>query len=91
MTNPAAGKDFLEISLAAFQNLSTDEKKKLSDDITRLAGHPYPEPLKLQAICYLLLGVTGERNFNDMMTNLESWSKLPPTNLPSDPPPTVEE
>ena len=82
VSNPAVGKEFLEISLAAFQNLSTDEKRKLTDDINALAALPYPEDLKLQAVCYLLLAVTGERNFNDIMTNLVTWSQSAPTEPP---------
>jgi hypothetical protein len=71
---PVIGNDFLEISLAAFQNLDSDDKARVSEKITSVAGSAYPPELKLQMICYAVLGVTGERNFNVMMDNLEKYA-----------------
>jgi hypothetical protein len=63
-------KPFLEIALAAMQNVPREEKQTLVAYLQTVADSGYPEDLKLQAMCYALLGVTGERNFNDIMSNL---------------------
>lgn len=78
-----AGTDFLQVSLAAFQNLSTQEKIDLKDKLDKIASQPYPDELKLQAMCYLILIVSGERNFNEMMSSLRTWAKeYPGTHTP---------
>jgi hypothetical protein len=71
---PSIGSDFLQISLAAFQNLSAEDKAAVAERIDSVARSPYPPELKLQVICYAVLGVAGERNFNTMMDNLERYA-----------------
>ena len=68
------GTDFLQISLAAFQNISDDDKAKVTAKIDSVAQSAYPPELQLQAICYALMGVTGERNFNATMDNLRRYA-----------------
>jgi hypothetical protein len=66
---------FIEASLAAFQNLSNDEKAALTNEIASVYEKTaLPPRLKLQAICYGLLRITGEKNFNQLMTGLERYT-----------------
>jgi hypothetical protein len=65
--------DFFQISLAAFQNVSDEDKARVTATIDKVAQSAYPPELQLQAICYAIMGVTGERNFNTMMDNLRSF------------------
>ena len=46
----------------------------------------YPNDLKLQAICYAILGVAGEKNFGDMMTYLGAYTSTNPTPEAAAPP-----
>jgi hypothetical protein len=70
---PEVGPDFMEISIAALQNLSQDDKAQFVESKKRVVESNYPEILKLQAICYDLLTRTGERNFEDIMANLQTY------------------
>jgi hypothetical protein len=74
VTAPEKGRDFIEASLAAFQNLSDEEKSALTGKIEAIYGTKYPEDLKLQAMCYGVLNLTGERDFNQVMTNLVDYA-----------------
>lgn len=78
---PEAGADFIEVSLAAFQNLSNEEKKAFRKIIDDLSSRPYTPELKLQAISYGLLGLSGERIFKEFMTSLKDYAPRsgPPT------------
>lgn len=79
ITRPAAGPDFLEISIAALQNLSSDDRTIFVERMKTVVESPYPDTLKLQAICYTLISLTGEQNFADIMTNLQAYiDRLPP-------------
>lgn len=69
-----AGGDFLQISLAAFQNLSTEEKAHFTQIIDDMKSAPYPAPLKLRAISYGLLSIAGERNFQEVMRRLRDFA-----------------
>jgi hypothetical protein len=71
---PMIGSDFLQISLQAFQNLSADDKARVTAAIDKVAKSAFPPELQLQTICYVVLGVTGERNFNTMMDNLRTYT-----------------
>jgi hypothetical protein len=71
--HPEKGRDFLQISIAAFQNLEKDLKSQFVERLDLIAQSQYPDRLKLQAICYELLGLTGEANFRDIMQNLEKY------------------
>lgn len=74
---PDLGEDFLIVALAAFQNISEDEKRTMLDLIKSIATSELPEDLKLQAMCYGILQLTGERNFRDLMSNLQSYETRP--------------
>lgn len=71
---PKLGRDFLEVSMAALQNLSTDEKTQLVGYLDKISASPYPDNLKLQAISYGILNLAGERNYIDLMSNLEQYA-----------------
>jgi hypothetical protein len=71
---PEVGGDFLQISLAAFQNLSTEEKAEFAQIIEDMKSAPYPPSLKLRAISYGLLGIAGERSFKEVMRGLRVYA-----------------
>lgn len=73
-SRPEAGADFLQISLAAFQNLSSEEKTELTEIIEDMKTAPFSAGLKLRAIAYGLLNVTGERNFQRVMEGLRAYA-----------------
>jgi hypothetical protein len=73
-THPEKGRDFLEISIAAFQNLNKEQKVAFVQRLNAITASGYPARLQLQAICYELLSLTGEDNFRDLMANLETYS-----------------
>jgi hypothetical protein len=85
---PEMGGDFLQISLAAFQNLSTEEKVEFAQIIEDMKSAPYPAPLKLRAISYGLLGIAGERNFKEVMQGLRDYA---PPGVPDPIAPTEED
>ena len=88
---PADGPDFLEISIAALQNLSDEDKARFVKRIETVRGSDYTAQLKLQALCYELLTLIGERNFFDLMNNLQNYNaigpEVPPADGPVAPPP----
>jgi hypothetical protein len=67
------GPDFMEISIAALQNLSDEDKTRFVNRIESVRGSAYTAQLKLQALCYELLTLIGERNFVDLMNNLQGY------------------
>lgn len=73
-SRPEAGGDYLQISIAAFQNLSTEEKAEFAQIIDDMKSAPYPPSLKLRAISYGLLGIAGERNFRQVMEGLRAYA-----------------
>lgn len=70
---PEVGADFLQISLAAFQNLSSEEKADFTQIIDDMKRAPFPPSLKLRAISYGVLGIAGERNFKQVMEGLRAY------------------
>jgi hypothetical protein len=90
ITHPDLGRDFIEISLAAFQNLNSDDQAKFIDLLDRVDKSQYNDVLKLQAICYAMLRLTGEKNFGDIMTNLEEYVHLHHVVPPPEPNPPAE-
>lgn len=69
---PDDAADFIQVSLAAFQNLSTDEVAELKEKIGEMnTNTDYSEELRLQAICYLLINTTGDKDFTKLMGNLK--------------------
>jgi hypothetical protein len=76
--HPERGTDFLRVSLAAFQNLSDQEKSVFSAVIDDVLKKKYPPALTLQAIAYGLLNLSGERDFREFMKHLRDYSEEPP-------------
>jgi hypothetical protein len=70
-------KDFIRVSLSAFQNLGQQEKDAIRAKMDEIYGSKkddYPsEELKLQALCYEILVIAGEYNFSRLMKNLEKF------------------
>jgi hypothetical protein len=73
VSKPEQGPDFLEISIAALQNLSDEDKARFVQRIDQVQASGYTAQLKLQALCYELLTLIGERNFVDLMDNLNAY------------------
>jgi hypothetical protein len=66
-------KDFIKVSLLSFQNLSDSEKEEINKKIDDIYADNSKFPnsdLKLQAICYAVLIIVGEYNFNKLINNL---------------------
>lgn len=74
---PARAKAFLEIQLAAFQNLSEGEKREFKSTIDTVFASQYSDRLKLQAISYGLLNVTGEDTYRNIIDKLKNLSTTP--------------
>jgi hypothetical protein len=71
--------DFLRISLASYQNLSDAEKKELDDVILKLQAENLDPRLKLMAMGFGFLNISGEANFKELMKQLKSYvDSLPP-------------
>jgi hypothetical protein len=74
---PTRAKAFLEIQLAAFQNLSEGEKREFKSTIDTVFSSGYSDRLKLQAISYGLLNVTGEDTYRNIIDKLKKLSNNP--------------
>ncbi len=72
-------KDFVKVSLLSFQNLNEAEKQSINnkiDEIYKGDNKNYPsDELKLQAMCYAVLIIVGEYNFNRLINNLIDFIK----------------
>lgn len=74
LRNPVRAPDFIRISLASYQNLSDSEKATLNDIILKVKGQAdLPPQLQLMAICFGLLNVAGEKNFEALMIQLKEF------------------
>ncbi len=74
LKDPVKAPDFIRISLASYQNLSDAEKAELNDIILKVqANTTLPAQLQLMAICFGLLNVTGEKNFQALMQQLKEF------------------
>ncbi len=66
--------DFIRVSLSAFQNLNEKERSAIDEKIKKIytvGNAEYPtDELKLQALCYEVLVIAGEYNFNSLIDNL---------------------
>ncbi len=84
---------FVSISLASFQNLSTEEKQQIvakSEELReKLKGKP--SLFKAMVLGFVVLDIAGEENFRDIMQDLEEYllSIVPstPTSGPGGTPP----
>jgi hypothetical protein len=74
VTDYGYAKDFIKVSLLSFQNLNDNEKQRINakiDEIYENKVNTYPSnELKLQAMCYAVLVIVGEYNFNRLISNL---------------------
>jgi hypothetical protein len=73
ITDAKVGAEFFQISLAAFQNLDATEKAEVIAVIDEILETDYPPELQIEAMCYVVLRLTGELNFNDIMANLQDF------------------
>ncbi len=66
--------DFLAASLAAYQNLSKEEKAELNKVIDEFAKKQDLDPqLKLMAMAFGFLNISGEDNYGDLMADLRAF------------------
>jgi hypothetical protein len=80
-------KEFIKTSLDAFQNISKEERARIEAAINRIYGpegkKEYSnEKLKLQALCYEILIIVGEHDFDQLMDNLRDYLVPPEQILP---------
>ena len=74
---PIAAIDVLKISLAAFPNLTDQDKIELSDLIIAVQHNPdLSDRLKLIVICTGFLNVSGEMNFKNLMRLIRTYEGL---------------
>lgn len=68
---------FVEISLASFQNLSTEEKQQIVDTSQELKEKLKGKPslFKAMALGFVVLSIAGEENFQAIMEDLEEYLK----------------
>jgi hypothetical protein len=77
-TAPRAMQFLRTTTLAAYQNLSPSEKDALDDVITDLENQPdLSSSLKLMAICFAILNISGEKNFKALMKDLSTHLSTP--------------
>jgi len=63
--------EFFQISLGSFQNLSDEEKVEYKEKAERLAQLPLFEALKIMALGFLFLDLSGEANLRDVCAILD--------------------
>jgi hypothetical protein len=73
IARPGEAADYLVVALGAYQNLTQAEKAELKAVFEEIAKLPYPEALKLQAMAYAILRISGEANFNRVMAKLRDY------------------
>jgi len=71
-------REFITVSLLSFQNLNDNEKRSINDKINEIYGEKgrknYPtDELRLQALCYQVLVIIGDYNFNRLIRNLRRF------------------
>ena len=63
--------EFFRISLGSFQNLSEEEKHDYKQKAEQLEQLPLSEPLKIMALGFLFLDLSGEANLRDVCAILD--------------------
>jgi amino acid permease len=63
--------EFFQISLGSFQNLSDEEKLEYKEKAEKLAQLQLSEPLKIMALGFLFLDLSGEANLRDVCAILD--------------------
>ncbi|HLN29133.1 MAG TPA: hypothetical protein VK395_15395 [Gemmataceae bacterium] len=78
--------DFFKGNVAAYQNLSNEEKGELKNAIEDVSKQADLDPqLKLMAIAFGFLNISGEGNYTELMEDLRTFLNQP---LPTPPAPT---
>lgn len=86
---PGDSRDFIQVSLAALQNLSDSELSELTEVMNDIWNTPYSDALKFQALCYGILSVTGDTYFESMIDRLRDSNRddlrrpMPPEGEPA--------
>jgi len=63
---------FIKVALGSYQNLSSAEKEVLSDIISEIqSDNQLPADLRLVAISFALLNISGEENYKQTMQSLK--------------------
>lgn len=79
ISDPAAAPIFIETFLASYQNLTPSEKDEFAEVIDGvLERQDLPDRLKLMAISFGLLKISGEKNFRSLMALLVRHQQPPP-------------
>ncbi len=73
VTDSSTVADFLEVSLASFQNLSADEKDHIAKRSKEIVELKAPPTFKSMALGFLFLNLAGEENFLQVMKNLKGY------------------
>ena len=81
--DPSKAAEFLRTSLASYQNLSDVEKRELNDVILKLQQENLDSHLKLMAMSFGFLNISGEANFKELMKHLKNYIDLPPADSAS--------
>ena len=69
--------EFVDANLLAFQNLSDEEKLKFASEVDKLKTEKdLPNNVKILALGYSVLTITGESNFNKTIKNLKKYLEL---------------
>jgi hypothetical protein len=75
INDPYKALDFLSYSLASFQNLSDSEKASLNATIEAVRQQDDVDPkLKLMAVLFGFLNISGERNFETLVAHLKDYA-----------------
>ena len=70
-TSFGSAADFFRISLSSFQNLTEDEKKYYKEQSDKLLPLQLPEVLKVMALGFLFIDLSGEENLKDVCAILD--------------------
>lgn len=74
ITDPVQAPQFLRVFLTAYQNLSDTEKKTLDSDITGVLNRTdIDAQLKLMAIGFGFLNISGDNNFRELISQLRKY------------------
>lgn len=77
--------EFFQISLGSFQNLSEEEKHEYKEKAEKLAQLPHSEGLKVMALGFLFLDLSGEANLRDVCAILDQRLAAEPPAAPANP------
>ncbi len=78
---------YLLASLNSFQNLTTENKAEIVDLIKQYGAIGWPVQLKIMAMGFAFLNISGEKNFDQVIDNLKDYLRLTAAGAPSGGPP----